>query len=75
MATPAAANPGVFARLRTFMEEVHTEMTRKVTWPTREDLKSSTQVTLILLGVMAVIIFFYDKIFEIVVLGLLGLFS
>jgi preprotein translocase subunit SecE len=59
-------------RLKIFTEEVKAEM-NKVTWPSMEDLRVSTKVTLFLLGVMAVIIFGFDQIFQFVVLTLLRL--
>ena len=74
MATQAETKPGLIKSVRNFLEEVYTEM-QKVTWPTREDLKASTQVTLILLGVIAVIIFAYDQAFQAVILALLSLAS
>lgn len=74
MATQAESKPGLIQKTRTFFDEVWTEM-QKVTWPTRDDLKSSTQVTLILLGVVAAIIFAYDQVFQVTILALLSLAS
>lgn len=73
MATPATTNEGFFTRVRTFLDEVYFEMTKKVTWPTKEELKAQTQVTMILLAVIAVIILVYDKLFEAFVLLILTL--
>ncbi|MFP4501490.1 MAG: preprotein translocase subunit SecE [Candidatus Hydrogenedentota bacterium] len=73
MATQAAGKEGFIAKTKAFLDEVYVEMTKKVTWPTKDDLKAQTQVTLILLFVMAGIIFVYDKVFEVVVIGLLSL--
>jgi len=70
MAVATENKQGIVARMRTFFEEVGFEL-KKVTWPTMDDLKVSTKVTLFLLGIMAVIVLFYDKIFEFVVLRLL----
>ncbi|MBP8131110.1 MAG: preprotein translocase subunit SecE [Candidatus Hydrogenedentes bacterium] len=61
-------------RIRGFIEEVKTEMD-KVTWPTKDDLKVSTQVTLILLGVVSGIIYVYDQVFQLLIIALLGLAS
>lgn len=73
MATQVAeAKPGLFQRIRGFFEEVLTEL-QKVNWPTVDELKSSTQVTLIMLGVVAAIIFVYDQVFQVLILALLGL--
>ena len=72
MAKQADAKQNVFVRLRTFLEEVQTEL-GKVTWPSREDLAVSTKVTMYLLLAMAGIVFVFDKVFEVVVLTLLQL--
>ncbi len=61
---------GIFQRMNDFVTEVRTEM-KKVTWPTWEELKASTTVTLILLGIMAAMVFVYDQVFQQVVLTLL----
>jgi preprotein translocase subunit SecE len=71
-ATVTESQPGIVQRVVTFYEEVRTEMD-KVTWPTMDDLKVSTQVTLLLLAFMATIIFFADRIFQFVMLFLLKL--
>lgn len=73
-ATVTEAQPGVVQRVVTFYEEVRTEMD-KVTWPSMDDLKVSTQVTLLMLAFMATIIFFADRIFQFVMLFLLTLGS
>ncbi len=70
--TVTEAKPGPFERLKNFVEEVRTEL-NKVTWPTFEDLQVSTKVTMFLLGVMAIIIFAYDQVFQLLVLMLLKL--
>jgi preprotein translocase subunit SecE len=64
--------PGPITRMLTFIEEVKVEL-NKVTWPTKEDLKVSTKVTLFLLGVMAALIFGYDQVFQFIVVTLLRL--
>ena len=64
--------PGVFSRLNTFLREVWVEL-EKVTWPTRDDLKVSTKVTMYLLIIMAVVAFSFDWIFSRAILILLGL--
>ena len=72
MATATEQKLGPIARLKLFYEEVMTEM-GKVTWPTLDDLKVSTKVTMFLLLAMAAIIFVFDKVFEQFVLMLLNL--
>ncbi len=52
--------PGIIQRLRDFYEEVMAEM-KKVTWPTRPDLITSTKVTLFVIAVMTIIMFCYDN--------------
>jgi preprotein translocase subunit SecE len=64
--------PGLFTRIRSFYEDVMTEL-RKVTWPSRDDLKASTKVTLFLIVVMAVIVFVYDAVLGGFIMGLLRL--
>ncbi len=61
---------GIVTRIRTFIDEVRVEMS-KVTWPSRDELKSSTQVVLMLLFLMAAIIYVYDVAFQFVVVRLL----
>lgn len=64
--------PGLFTRIRDFYEDVMSEL-RKVTWPTRDDLKASTKVTLFLIVVMAVVVFVYDTVLGGFIMGLLRL--
>jgi len=59
-------------RVKDFYQEVMAEMS-KVTWPSQDELKSSTQVVLLMLAVIATLIYFYDTIFGIVVLNLFKL--
>lgn len=64
--------PGLFTRIRSFYEDVMSEL-RKVTWPSRDDLKASTKVTLFLIVVMAVVVFVYDTVLGGFIMGLLRL--
>lgn len=64
--------PGLISRIRDFYEDVMSEL-RKVTWPSRDDLKASTKVTLFLIVVMAVIVFVYDTVLGGFIMGLLRL--
>ncbi len=66
----AEVKPSIWNRVRDFYHEVMTEMS-KVTWPTKEELKSSTTVVLWVLVVLAGVIYVYDFIFQVTVLGLL----
>lgn len=67
-----AEKPGALERLKNFMEEVKSEL-GKVSWPTKEDIKGSTQVVLFLLVAVAVVVYVYDMLFRIIVLGFLSL--
>lgn len=64
------AKPTLFARVRDFYQDVMVEMS-KVTWPSKDELKSSTSVVLFLLGVIAAIVYVYDFVFQFGVLGLI----
>jgi preprotein translocase subunit SecE len=64
------AKPGPIQWLRTFYQEVRAEMS-KVAWPSRDEIKSSTQITMIILAIFAVIIYVFDLIFKYAVLFLL----
>lgn len=68
------AKPSLFQRVRIFFEEIQAEM-QKVTWPTKEDLQTSTKSVVMLLAIMSVIIFMMDRVFAQVVLILLSVSS
>ena len=51
----------MFGKIAQFISEVQVEM-GKVSWPTREELKSSTTIVLALTAVLAVFIFVVDYI-------------
>lgn len=70
----AEGKPNLIQRLRDFYEEVMSEM-RKVTWPTRPDLITSTKVTLFLIAVMTIIMFAYDNVLGATVMLLLSIAS
>ena len=53
-----------------FLKEVRVEAT-KVSWPTRKELRDSTDVVLVMTAIMAAIIFILDQILN---LGLRQLF-
>ena len=59
-------------KAKAFLQETRVEL-GKVTWPTVDDLKVSTKVTMILLAIMSGVIFVYDKVFGLVVIMLLKL--
>ncbi|MGI6461724.1 MAG: preprotein translocase subunit SecE [Candidatus Hydrogenedentales bacterium] len=68
----AAERPGISARARGFFHEVRVEM-RKVTWPAKDEVRSSTSVVLLLLLLMAFIIGVFDKLSDVFVWLLLKL--
>ncbi len=72
--TGGEAKPTIFNRMQDFYQGVMVEMS-KVTWPTKDELKSSTSVVLFLLGVITVIVYVYDIIFQFGVLGLFRFLS
>jgi preprotein translocase subunit SecE len=71
-AKTSEAKPGVIERVKIFTRDVQVEM-KKVTWPSKEDLKTSTKVCMFMLLLMAGITFGFDKIFEVIILQLLQL--
>lgn len=66
--------PGIIDRVWGFGTDVVAEL-KKVSWPSLEDLKLSTKVTLYMLGIMAIVTFIFDKVFEIGIFTLLNLVS
>ncbi len=68
--TATATNPGIVARIEGFYHEVKTEMT-KVAWPDKEELKSSTSIVLLMLGLLAAIVGVFDFVFKAVVVAAL----
>jgi preprotein translocase subunit SecE len=65
-----AERPSAFARLRDFFQEVKVELA-KVAWPSRNELKQSTSIVLMVLGLFGLIVFVYDFFFSHFVLMLL----
>jgi preprotein translocase SecE subunit len=75
MANQATANegkPGIVQKIQDYIRDVKVEMD-KVTWPTLNDLKVSTKVTMYLLLVMGVVMFVFDWVFAKAVLLMLSL--
>jgi preprotein translocase subunit SecE len=70
--TAAEGKPGLVQKVKAFIQETRVEL-GKVTWPTVDDLKVSTKVTMILLAIMSGVIFVYDRVFGVVVMALLSL--
>ena len=68
----AESKPSIVVRIKEFYEEVRSELT-KVTWPSMEELKTSTSVVLMLLVISAAILYVLDFVLQIVVMGLFKL--
>jgi len=67
-----AANkePGFIERIQQFILDVRSEL-RKVNWPTKDEVKSMTQVVMVALLILAAIVAVYDWIFLRVIQALL----
>jgi preprotein translocase subunit SecE len=65
-----AERPSFFNRTRDFFQEVRVEMA-KVAWPSRNELKQSTSIVLMVLGVFGLIVFLYDFFFSHLIISLL----
>lgn len=61
----------MFEKIRKFLGEIRVEM-RKVTWPTREELKESTKLVIIATFVVTIFIGLIDQILSLIVRRLLG---
>lgn len=68
----AEIKPSVVTRTTTFFQEVKAEMV-KVTWPSTDELKTSTSVVLLLLAISAGITYVIDIVLQVVVMGLFKL--
>lgn len=64
-----ASRPGILIRMRDYALDVKGEL-EKVTWPSRDDLKSHTLVVLFFLGLLGAIIGALDAGFQRAVLSL-----
>ncbi|HIJ65732.1 MAG TPA: preprotein translocase subunit SecE [Candidatus Hydrogenedentes bacterium] len=64
--TLGSAKPSPLARGKEFFNEVVVEM-KKVAWPSKDELKVSTSVVLMLLAFVAVVVGLYDFVFQKVV--------
>jgi preprotein translocase subunit SecE len=62
------------AGIKTYIEEAITELTTKVSWPTWEELQSSSIIVLITCLILSIAIWLMDTIFGIVP-GTEGLFG
>jgi len=61
----------MFEKIKHFLSETRVEM-RKVTWPTRDELKESTKIVIVATFVVTLFIGFIDEILTLLVRRLLG---
>ncbi len=61
----------MFEKIRKFLSEIVAEM-KKVTWPTREELKESTKLVIIATFVMTLFVGLVDQILSLIIRRLLG---
>lgn len=66
--------PNLVQKIQGFFRETRVEL-GKVTWPTVNDLKISTKVTMIMLCIMSAVIFTFDRVFGFVLMAMLSLAS
>ncbi len=53
----------MFRKINKFIQDVKTEMA-KVSWPTKEQLKGTTLIVIVMTIILSVFIFFTDKLLE-----------
>ena len=61
----------MFEKIRKFLGEIVAEM-KKVTWPTREELKESTKLVIIATFVVTLFVGLVDQILSLLIRRLLG---
>lgn len=61
----------MFEKIRKFLSEIAAEM-KKVTWPTREELKESTKLVIIATFVVTLFVGLIDQILSLIIRRLLG---
>ena len=61
-AVASKKEPGFIERIQQFIVEVRNEL-RKVNWPSKDEVKSMTQVVMVALLILAAIVAVYDWIF------------
>lgn len=55
------------------MKDAYNELVYKVSWPTREELSSSTLIVMVASLIIALVVFFMDSVFEWVLKFLYGI--
>ena len=61
----------MFKKIRVFLEQVRAEL-KRVSWPKKEELTRSTSVVIVMILITAVIIGLLDRIFNFLILRVLG---
>jgi preprotein translocase subunit SecE len=61
----------MFQKIKNFFSETRVEM-RKVTWPTRDELKESTKIVIVATFVVTIFVGIIDQILTLIVRRLLG---
>jgi len=61
----------MFEKMRKYLSEIVAEM-KKVTWPTREELKESTKLVIIATFVVTLFVGLVDQILSLIIRRLLG---
>jgi preprotein translocase subunit SecE len=61
----------MFDKIRNYLGEIAIEM-RKVTWPTREELKESTKLVIIATFVVTLFVGLVDQVLTLIIRRLLG---
>jgi preprotein translocase subunit SecE len=61
----------MFEKIRKFLSEIAAEM-KKVTWPTREELKESTKLVIIATIVVTLFVGMIDQLLSLIIRRLLG---
>ncbi len=69
-AKPKKAKENVFVRIRRYFRDVRGEL-KKVAWPNRQQVVSSTLVVLTTVLLLALIVSFFDTIFQFIVRNIL----
>jgi preprotein translocase subunit SecE len=52
------------SKVTNYLKESYTELTEKVSWPSREELQSSVIVVMVATGIIGVVIFLMDLGFQ-----------
>ncbi len=56
-----------------YIKDAYNELVYKVSWPTREELSSSTLIVMVASLIIALVVFFMDSVFEWVLKFLYGI--